>query len=281
MPRLQPAEGFITAKEVMNMLDISDATLYRYVTEGKLRRWGPPERKHKFYKLSEVEALKAARNVFEAEYRPGDWRENPSSSFELAKAEDIPAIAKIDHDAIHPQDPIYNDEAFLRWQQRNPETLFTLRDVNSVIVGFASLLPVQHPILAGFIRGEISVTDIADEDIPLFTAGAPIHLYVVAVGIDPKLSAKLRHEYGFALLTGLFTFLLGLAERGVDIETITARSHTKDGIKLMGRLGLTWLVSPVPGIELFSVKVTESGMPFLRKYCAKLEQWKQEHQKEQ
>lgn len=47
------------------------------------------------------------------------------------------------------------------------------------------------------------------------------------------------------------------------MQTVTARSHTQDGIKLMRRLGLPWLISPVPGIELFSAVVDESGMPFL------------------
>lgn len=280
MPRLQPAAGYITAKDAMGILDISDATLHYYVSTGKLKRYGPPERKHKFYKLSEVEALKASRNVFAAEYRPGDWHENPSSAFEPARVEDIPAIAKIDHDAIHPKDDFYNDEFLLRWHQRNPETLFSLRSADGVVVGFASILPVQYPVLEGFIRGELSITDIADEDIPLFTEGATVHLYVVAVGIDPKLPAKIKHEYGFALLTGVFSFLLTLANRGVNIETITARSHTQDGIKLMRKLGLPWLISPTPGIELFSVRVADSGMPFLRKYCRQLDQWKQEHQKE-
>jgi hypothetical protein len=35
--------------------------------------------------------------------------------------------------------------------------------------------------------------------------------------------------------------LLALAERGVIIEAIIARSHTQDGIKLMRKLGLPWL----------------------------------------
>jgi hypothetical protein len=278
MPRLQPAAGYITAKEAMSILDVSDATLHYYVSTGKLRRYGPPERKHKFYKLSEVEALKTSRNVFAAEYRSGDWRENPASSFELAKTEDIPTIARIDHDAIHPGDDDYNEEFFLRWQQRNPETLFALRNADGLVVGFASILPVNHPILDGFLRGDFSITNIADEDIPLYTAGATVHLYIVAVATDPQIQAKIRHEYGFALLTGVLSFVRSLADRGVTIETITARSHTQDGIKLMRKLGLPWLISPDPEMQLFSVRVAESGMPFLRDYCTRLEQWKQEHQ---
>jgi hypothetical protein len=68
----------------------------------------------------------------------------------------------------------------------------------------------------------------------------------------------------------LVFFLLALVERGAIIETIIARSHTQDNIKLVCKLGLPWLVSSVPGWELFSVRVAESGTPFLRKESAKL-----------
>lgn len=57
---------------------------------------------------------------------------------------------------------------------------------------------------------------------------------------------------------------------GIMDKAISLRGHAQDGIKLMRKLGLPWLVSPVPGWELFSVRVAESSMPFLRKYSAKL-----------
>lgn len=141
---------------------------------------------------------------------------------------------------------------------------------NGAVIGFVSILPLTRPALDSVIHGERSLTDVADEDIPLFATGATIHLYIVALAVDPTFPAKVRHGYGAALLHGFFTFMLALADRGVIIKTVTARSHTQDGIKLMRRLGLPWLISPVPGIELFSVTVAESGMPFLREYSAKL-----------
>src|SRR5579864_9285239 len=95
MPRLNPAPGFVTAKEAVSMLNGSDAMLSRYVKEGRLKRYGPPERKHKFYKVSEIEAVIAGRNVFEAEYTHGQWRTNPTSKFELAQEEDMSTIARI------------------------------------------------------------------------------------------------------------------------------------------------------------------------------------------
>ena len=81
--------------------------------------------------------------------------------------------------------------------------------------------------------------------------------------------------------SGFFSFMLALADRGVIVETATARSHTQDGIKLMRRLGLPWLISTVPGVELFSVVVAESGLPFLRKYSAKLAEKRSKGEKDE
>jgi len=266
MPRLQPPPGWLRANEVTARLHISDSLLSRYVDEGKIRHHVPDGRKYGFYNEDDIKILENVNAAFPDVKQHQKHR----SFFSIAKRSDIPSIAKIDHDAIHPEDSVYNDECFLKWQQLNPETLFTLRDISGVIVGFISILPLTRSALERVIRGESSLTDIADKDILLFTKSATIHLYVVALAIDPQYPTKTQHEYGATLLAGFSSFMLALADRGVVIETLTARSHTQDGIKLMRRLGLPWLISPVAGMELFSVVVADSGMPFLRKYSAKL-----------
>lgn len=265
MPRMQPPPGWIKGSEVTARLHISDSLLSRYVSEGKIRRYVPHGRTYGFYNEDDVKILEDVSTAF-----PGVKQQKHRSFFSIARRSDVPVIAKIDHDAIHPEDDVYNDEVLLRWQQRNPETLFTLRDIDGAVVGFVCILPLTRSALDRVIHGKTSLTDLTEKDILLFATGATIHLYVVAIAVDPKFPIKIRHEYGAALLSGFFSFMLSLAERGVIIETVTARSHTQDGIKLMRRLGLPWLISPVPGMELFSVRVAESGMPFLRKYSVKL-----------
>lgn len=266
MPRMQPPPGWIRGSEVIARLHISDSLLSRYVDDGKIRRHVPHGRKYGFYNEEDVRVLEEVKAGF-----PGaKQRQQHRSFFSVAKRSDIPAIAKIDHDAIHPTDDLYNEEILSRWQQRNPEALFALRDINNTIVGFVCILPLTHSALDQLLNGKLPITDIPDEDIPLFSSGSTVHLYVVALAIDPKYPIKTRHAYGAALLHGFFAFMLALADRNVIVETVSARSHTQDGIKLMRRLGLPWLISPVPGLELFSVRVAESGMPFLREYSAKL-----------
>lgn len=279
MPRLQPAPGYVTAKQAMELLEISDSVLYRYVVEGKLRRYGPPERKHKFYKLSEIEALKAARNVFVPEYRPGDWKENPSSSFEPARAEDMSVVVDMDR-RIFPEEPV-EFEWYARWQRRNPETFFVIRDQAGKIQAFACLLPVERNTLDRYLRDEIDIDSITPDLVDLWEPGKPLHIYVMAMGVDPNCTTVEKHEYGARLVNGAFSFLLELAQRGVEIETISARSYKPDGIRLMRKMGIPQLRPLSPGKNLFVVRPAESGFPILARYTDLLERWRQEHQKEQ
>ncbi len=279
MPRLEPAPGYVTAKEAQRLLEVSDATLYRYVVEGKLKRYWPPERKHKFYKLTEIEAVKAARNVFVPEYRPGDWRVNPSTVFEPASPKDMPIIVDMDHRIFAEDEPV-EEEWYARWQRKNPETFFVIRDQAQMIKAYACFLPVERQTLDKYLNGEIDIDVITEDKIDLWRPGKPLHVYVMAMGVDPACSGSEKHEYGARLINGLFSFLLELGEHGVEIETISARSFLSDGIRLLRKMGIPQLRSPVPGKRLFSVHVPESGFDILVQYSELLEHWKQEHQEE-
>jgi hypothetical protein len=283
LPRLKPAPGYITAKEAITMLDISDATLSQYVKNGWLKRYGPPERKHKFYKLSEIEALIASRNVF------GEYQEKLPASFSPATPQDIPAIADIDErtfnankkEKAEPKEAYIHwvEAVYLNWLQKNPETFFVLRNTANKIVAFAALVPIKKNSLDCFVKGEIKMSEIPSDDIEAYEPGKPLHLYVIALCIDPVYRAGAKVAYAFLLIEKLFAFLLDLARRGVEIETITARNEKDkpDGKRLLQKLGIPQLRSPIPDIHLFSVRVADSGYPKLVQYSDTLAQWKREH----
>lgn len=281
MPRLQPPQGYITAREAVTMLNGSDALLARYVKEGRLKRYGPPERRHKFYKLSEVQAVLEARNVFEPEYTPDQWKINPSSKFELATEEDMQAIAEISRSIFHNDKTIpYKPtpmETRLSWMRKNRETYYVLRSTDGTITGYTCILPIKKETIDRFILDEIRTNGITADDIELYEPGRPMHLYIMAMCVDPSYPYTLKHKYGARLVAGLFAFLLDLAERGIEVETITARSHTHDGIRLLRKIGIPQLRSPNPKKNLFSVNIVESGIPMFVRYSRSLDQWKQEH----
>lgn len=274
MPRLQPPEGFCTAAQAVEKLGISQALLSRYVAQGKVKRYGPKERKLKFYKDSEIAAVLAAREAgFEIKER-----EKHRSVFGLASAGDMSAIVEISR-AIFNADgsqPI-PAEVRLAWLRKNPETFFILRDLAGAIVGYASILPLSRFTIDRFIHDEIAAQDITGEDVLLFQPGRPIHLYIMAIGIDPKYPATAKHEYGSRLVNGLFHFLLELAIKGVEIVTVTARSHKPDGIRILRKMGFPQLPPLTPGKHLFVVEPARSGLHVLMKYTEFLQQWKTDH----
>lgn len=166
--------------------------------------------------------------------------------------------------------------------QRNPQTFFVLTAAADKVVGFASLLPLRKSTMDRLIGDEIKWIDIANEDIDLFEPGKPLHLYVVALCVDPIYKRKIKEGYGARLISDVFDFFLNLAKRGVEIDTITARNELDkpDSKRLSQKLGMPQLRSPVAHTNLFSVRVADSGYSLLVAYSNLLETWKKEHQRE-
>ena len=271
MPRPKPPEGYITAGEAAKRLNVNDAMISRYVKQGRLERYGPEERRHKYYKASEVQAIIDADRAF---FEAGDkHQEHLPSFFSLATADDMPTIVDIDKRTFHVD--TLTEETYLRWLKRNPETFFVLRDIAKKVVGFACLLPMRKVTIDRFVRDEIGLNDISSGDIDPFEPGRPLHLYIIALCIDPAYKPAMKHTYGASLVRGVFAFILELAKRGVEIETITARTYKTDGIRLSRKMGMPQLRSPVIGKYLFSVRVADSGFPLLAHYNDLLAEWKQ------
>ena len=285
--RGKPPEGYYTASATRKKLgDISDGMLRSYIQKGLIERVVPPGRKQGFYNREDVEKL--AR---ELEFPWYGGAKTTRTHFRQATPADIEAIADIDERIFNAPEKqpeprkVYlqwDRETYLRWMQRNPQTFFVLTAAAAKVVGFASLLPLRKSTMDRLIRDEIKWMDIPNGDIDLFEPGKPLHLYVLALCVDPIYKRKIKEGYGARLISGVFDFFLNLAKQGVEIDTITARNELDkpDGKRLSQKLGMPQLRSPVPHMNLFSVRVADSGYPLLVAYSKLLETWKKEHQKE-
>jgi hypothetical protein len=264
----------MTSKDAAAKLGVTPQMLSIYVKQGKLHREGPESRTHKFYIEAEVNALtETERAFFEAGKKP---KKHLTSFFSVATPDDLPIIIDIDKRTFHEE---LSEETYPRWMQKNPETFFVLRDAGNKVIGFTCLLPIKKATMEQFVRDEVSMDDISPEDIDLFEPGKPLHLYVIALCVDPSFKVKTKHTYGAGLVRGTFTFILNLGRRGVEIETVTARTFTPDGIRLLREMGIPQLRSPVSGKHLFEVHIADSGFPIFEHYSNLLAQWKQEHQR--
>ena len=282
--RGHPPVGYITATQAKKKLGgISDGKFRSYIQDGKIERLIPPGMKQGFYKREDVDKLAREMDSF--------WESStkaPRTQFHMATPEDIPTIAAIDEKTFNagkedaePKEAYLRriEKTYLRWMTKNPQVFFVLRNSANKVVGFAALLPIKKETMDRFVRGEIGMADISSDDVELFESGKPLHLYVIALCIDPAYKATTKEEYGAMMVRGLFAHLLELAQRGVEIETITARNEKDkpDGKHLLQKLGIPQLRSPVPDMSLFSVNVADSGYPLLIKYSDTLAAWKQEH----
>jgi len=262
--------GYMTSTEAIQKLG---KMLYRHVNEGRVRKIVPEGFKQGYYHIGDVEAILATEQYFSG-HKPGDYRNHPSSTFALATEEDMPTIFDISARIFSDPPPL---ETRLAWLRKNPETFHVLRDQTGMIKGFSSLLPMRRDTLERFIRDEIESEQIAPDDVEMYAPGEVVHLYIMALAIDPSCTTAQKHTYGARLVNGLFSFLFELAQRGVTIETITARTYKPDGLRLLRKLGFPQLRSPVADKNLFAVRIAESGMPLFIKYSELLGQWKKEN----
>lgn len=286
--RGHPPVGYLTASSTRKKLgNISDGMLRSYIQRGLIERVVPAGRKQGFYKREDVEKL--AREI-ELTWQ-GDTKTAAGSHFRQATLADIEAIADIDERIFNASEEQpeprqkyleWDRDTYSRWMQRNPQTFFVLTNTVNKVLGFATLLPLKKDTMDRFIRDEIKWTDIPSQDIDLFEPGKPLHLYVIALCVDPIYPQKPKREYGARLINGMFNFFLDLAKSGVEVETITARNEHNhpDGKRLSQELGMTQLRSPVEHMLLFSIRVADSGYSEFVKYSDLLEAWKKEHQKE-
>lgn len=271
--RKAPPSGYMTPGRAAELLG-SRSNLYKLQDAGRLHKHIPPGKSHGYYSVSEVQAVIEANRAFFEGYQPGDYHKHPSSSFSLATEEDMPTIYDISARIFSEPPPL---ETRIIWLRKNPETFHVLRNQEGVIRGFSSLLPLKQETLTRFVHDQIESEQITADDVETFQPGKTIHIYIMALAVDPACSTAEKHVYGFRIVNGVFSFLLDLAQRGIQIETITARTYKPDGLRLLRKLGFPQLRSPVPGKNLFVVRVAESGMPFFVKYGELLDQWRDEH----
>ncbi len=261
---------YYTAKQVKEKLAITNGELYNYVRNGNLQRVTPPGKKQGVYLRREVDVLANELQSFYA------TRITKSYKFERATEDDLPEIIEISK-GIFGQggQSVIPLEIRAQWLRKNPETFFVLKDEGH-IVGYTSLLPLKREKVDKLVTEEESSENITFDEVERFEPGKPLHIYIMAIGVDMRTSLSEKRIYGWKLINGLFDFLIELGKRGILVETITARSYKPDGIRVLRHVGFPEVPSPVIGKRLFVIKVAESGIPLIQRYHEALEEYQGE-----
>ncbi len=274
MARIQPPKGYIKATDVKNRLNISDAMIRYYVQKGKIKYLVPIGRKQGFYLERDVDKIKDDINAFTN--IDIDEEKKEETTFSIAKREDLTEIIKMGASLFSPGSNINPDppEWIVKALDKNPEIRFVLKRGNELL-GYASIVPfntktekAQKCLEVEFLRD----VNITSEDIESFNAGIHINLYIMEIGINPKLERLERRTQGAKLISKFISKIVELGKRGIIIENITARGDTKSGIKLLQTFGFSEMPPPAPGKRAFIIEVEKSGAPVVLQYKRALEE---------
>lgn len=149
--------------------------------------------------------------------------------------------------------------------EKNPDVCYVVKDIDNKVVGYVLMLPLEPEKIEKILREEISSLNLETEDIGTFEPGKPLHLYMASIAITPGITLNEKRAYAARLIAGLMDVLINLGRQGIILETITARSSTADGIRLMRGIGFTEIPSTTKR-KNFLIEVEKSGIREIMQY---------------
>jgi hypothetical protein len=235
MPQRQAFKEYYTAGEVKKKLGITDGQLYNYVRYGHLQRIMPPGRKQGVYRRDEVDKFALELNVFLS----GSERAK-RLTFTNVTESDVPEFVRLTEEIF---EGVHLDvEERIKWIKKNPEVLYQLC-LDTQIIGCTVILPLKPDKIEQILRDEASADEIKADEIEVYKVGKPVYLYITGVGISPVLNKQDKRWYGAKLARNIGEAIINLGKRGIEIKTITARSETVDGIRLLRHAGFRQIPS--------------------------------------
>jgi hypothetical protein len=262
---------YYAAKEAQKILGMTYSALRNQVDAGNIRSIVPPGKRQAVYLREDVAQLAREMEAFFVA------KQAAPSVFKKATEEDMPESVALSA-AIFGGVNIIPLERRIAWLKRNPDIDYILRH-DSEMVGYASIVPLRPETLAPLLRDELLAKDITPDEIEEFKPGKPLQLYIMAMGIKPRLSKLEKRTYASRLLKGMRDVIIEMGKRGVVIDTIIARSEVPDGINILRHYGFTEVPSEVPGTRNFIIEIEKSGIPALMEYKRELAAWKERSKK--
>lgn len=261
MPQKKGYQDYYTASETKKVLGITDGKLYNYVRYGHLTRITPPGRKQGVYKKAEVDKFALELHAF-LSTREDIIKEdiNPTAFTKVTK-EDIEETLRVTEDVFkwRPSKAIRTS-----WVKKNPDVSYQLCK-GGLVIGVASILPLNLNRIEKILSGEVSSEDTSPEEIEKYETGKPYHLYIMGVGVCTSFSKQEKRFYGSKLIQGLCEAIVDLGRRGIEVATISGRSHTVDGIRIMRHIGFDRIPSVTQDTN-FRVDIQNSDNPVALQY---------------
>lgn len=256
MPLRTTYQDFYTASQAMKELGVTEGMFYNFIRNGDLQGTTLPGRKQKLYSKQAVEQLARELRAFAV------TRKKISSQFARATKEDVADCARISGTIF---DAAFAVEKQIAWMEKNPDICYVVKNIDNKVVGHVLMLPLEPEIIEKILREEIFSLNLETRDIGTFEPGKPLHLYMASIAVEPKLTLTEQHTYGARLIAGLMDVLINFGKQGIILATLTARSSTSDGIRLMRGIGFTEIPSTTR-MKNFLIEVEKSGIKEIMQY---------------
>jgi hypothetical protein len=164
-----------------------------------------------------------------------------------------------------------------RWWEQDHETFHVLRSKGQV-VGYVSTLALPLNKIERILREREHPRDIKPEEIQRFQPGNVLYIYIVVMGVDTTFTMHQKRLLASKLINGLTETFQAWGRRGVNIDSIYARSRFEEGIRILTHIGFKETdFSPVNGKAIFSMNIAASDSPFAQVYKDAFEEFRQSH----
>ena len=264
----KPAKGLYTAGEAIRKLKMPQATFHHYVKTGKIKKVTMPGKTEGFYEKAYIDKMAEASELFALQYA------SEPATFSVATSDDVQGIydVMVSFWGMLNVPPV---KTRLSWYQVNPEFDFVVKR-EGIITGYITLLPLKHEPMIKLMEGEIGTKDLQPSDILPFMPGIPLECWI---GTAVKPGVHRPEVYGIRLISGMLKKIKELAEKGIIIKKLYAKSETPDGIRLSQHLGFEDLTpSPTKLPRQFVLNLETSDSPYAQEYREALKSSQNGHQ---
>lgn len=272
--RREAPPGYMTPAEAAAILGPN--RLYRFVKDGKIKRYAPEGYTHGFYKKEDIEARHLADTAFD--HANGEKDIPVNAIFQQATLADMDALYKM---ASKPQlfPKTADAERRRTWLRKEPEGHYIVkRTADGACMAYMYLLPFKTEYLSAYLHDELPSREITPDHIEPFHEGVPAQATVIGgIGSDPDVPQELRSMYTAMLLRGVRKDMGRLGRQGIIFPRLYAFSERPEGIAMCARLGMEQIEPPRGKWCMFEFDVEQSNAPILRDYKQGLAEWKALH----
>lgn len=224
-------DGYYTAKQAQERLEMKPSTFRYYVLRGRIQRHVPPLKTEGYYLKEEIDRLATELAL----YTHTATDEKQVTKTRIAQPADAQGIVDV---LLSFGWQTTTAQQRIDWYKVNPFVDYVAL-IDGIVGGYIHAVPYEPETLEALMSGKKHSRQVRPSEILSYEPGKSYSLYI---GIASRKDiAHHVQRVGFRLISGFFVFLEELAARQIFIHRLYAVSDQPDGIELCRGLGFVQL----------------------------------------